>query len=38
MKSKKYNRSFARRLSWWVMLVLFIMMSGLGFLIYHLTK
>ena len=30
--------SFARRLTRWVMLVLFIMMSGLGFLIYHLTK
>lgn len=34
MKKKKKNRSFATRLSRWVMLILFIMMSGLSFLIY----
>ena len=38
MKSKKYNHSFARRLTRWVMLVLFIMMSGLGYLVYMLAK
>lgn len=38
MKSKKYNRSFARRLTRWVMLLLFIMMSGLGILFYRITK
>ena len=34
MKKRKKNRSFAIRLSRWVMLILFIMMSGLSFLIY----
>lgn len=29
MNRKKYNRSFARRLTQWVMVVLFIMMSAL---------
>ena len=38
MNRKKYNRSFARRLTRWVMLVLFIMMSALGYLIYKLAK
>lgn len=38
MKNKKYNRSFARKLTRWVMLVLFIMMGGLAYLIYQLTK
>ena len=37
-KERKYNRSFARRLTRWVMLVLFVMMSGLGYLIYELSK
>ena len=34
MKEKKYNRSFATRLSRWVMLVLFIMMGALSFLLF----
>ena len=34
MKEKKYNRSFATRLSRWIMLVLFIMMGGLSYLSY----
>lgn len=38
MKDKKYNRSFARKLTRWVMLVLFIMIGGLAYLIYDLTK
>jgi sigma-B regulation protein RsbU (phosphoserine phosphatase) len=38
MKEKKYNRSFATRLSRWIMLVLLIMMGGLSFLIYHYQK
>lgn len=38
MKEKKYNHSFARRLTRWVMLVLFVMMSGLAYLIYDLAK
>ena len=33
--SKKYNSSFAHRLSRWVMLVLFVMMSALGYLTYE---
>ncbi|MBQ6432973.1 MAG: SpoIIE family protein phosphatase [Bacteroidaceae bacterium] len=37
-KARKYNMSFARRLTRWVMLVLFIMMSALGYLIYQMTK
>ena len=35
---KRYNRSFARRLTRWVMLVVFIMMSALGYFIYVLSK
>ena len=35
MEEKKYNRSFATRLSRWIILVLFIMMGGLSYLIYH---
>ena len=38
MKDKKYNHSFARRLTRWVMLVLLIMMGGLAYLIYDLTR
>ena len=38
MKKKKYNHSFARKLTRWVMLVLFIMMSGLAYLFYVLVK
>ena len=38
MKEKEYNHSFARRLTRWVMLVLFVMMSGLAYLIYDLAK
>ncbi len=38
MKKKKYNHSFARKLTRWIMVVLFIMMSGLSFLIYELAK
>lgn len=38
MKEKKYNHSFARRLTRWVVLVLFIMMSGLGYYIYLLSN
>ena len=34
MEEKKYNRSFAGRLSRWVMLVLLVMMCGLSYLIY----
>ena len=37
-KDKKYKRSYARRLTRGVMLVLFVMMSGMGYLIYHLSK
>ncbi len=33
-----YKHSFARRLARWVMLVLLIMMAGLAFLIYQMTK
>ena len=33
MEEKKYNRSFATRLSRWIILVLFIMMGGLSYLI-----
>ena len=35
---KKYNRSFARMLTRWVMVVLFIMMSALGYVIYMMSK
>ena len=38
MEEKKYNRSFAGRLSRWVMLVLLIMMCGLSYLIYSSQK
>ena len=38
MERKKYKYSFARRLTRWVMLVLFIMMSALGYLVYQLAK
>ena len=38
MKEKKYNRSFATRLSRWVMLVLLIMMGILSYVIYYFTK
>ena len=34
MKEKAYNRSFATRLSRWVILVLLIMMGGLSYLLY----
>ena len=34
MKDKKYNHSFARRLTRWVMIVLLIMMGALSYLIY----
>ncbi len=38
MKNKKYNRSFARKLTRWVMLVLFIMMGGLAYFVFDMTK
>ena len=38
MKEKKYNRSFASRMSRWVILVFLIMMGGLSYLLYHLNK
>jgi sigma-B regulation protein RsbU (phosphoserine phosphatase) len=38
MNNKKYKHSFARKLTRWVMLVLFIMMGAMAFLIYVLTK
>jgi sigma-B regulation protein RsbU (phosphoserine phosphatase) len=38
MEEKRYNRSFASRLSRWVMLVLLIMMCGLSYLIYTSQK
>ncbi len=38
MKENKYNHSFARKLTRWVMLVLFIMMSGLALLVYDMAK
>lgn len=38
MKEKKYNHSFARRLTRWVVLVLFVMMSGLGYYIYLISN
>ena len=37
-KPRRYNRSFARRLTRWMMLVLFVMMSALGFFIYGMSK
>ena len=38
MEKKKYNRSFATRLSRWIMLVLLIMMGGLSWLVYDFQK
>ena len=38
MEEKKYKHSFARRMTRRVMLVLLVMMSALGFLIYYITK
>ena len=38
MKKNKYNRSFARKLTRWVMIVLFIMMGGLAFLVYDMAR
>ena len=38
MKHKKYKHSFARRLTRWVMAVLFVMMSALGYLVYHMAE
>ena len=35
---KKYNNSFARRLTRWVMLVLFVLMSAVGYLTYETTR
>lgn len=37
MRKSKKNRSFATRLSQWVMLVLFVMMSALAIFIYYMT-
>ena len=37
-KDKKYRHSFARKLTRWVMLVLFIMMGALAYFTYELTK
>ncbi len=38
MRKSKKNRSFATRLSRWVLLVLFIMMCALAFFMYSITK
>ena len=38
MEEKKYNRSFATRLSLWVILVLLIMMGALSVLVYYLQE
>ena len=38
MKEKKYNHSFASRLSRWVILVLLIMMGGLSYFLYGFIK
>lgn len=38
MKAKKYNHSFARRLTRWIMMVLLVMMGALGYVIYGGTK
>ena len=38
MKKNKYKHSFARKLTRWVMLVLFIMMGALAFFVYGITK
>lgn len=38
MKEKKYNRSFAARMSRWVILVLLVMMGGLSYMLYNLNK
>ena len=37
-KQKRYNHSFAQRLTRWVMLVLFVMMSILGYIVYDMSK
>ena len=37
MKKEKKFHSFATRLSQWVMLVLFVMMSALAIFIYYIT-
>ena len=38
MKKNIYKHSFARRLTRWLMLVLFVMMAGLAYLIYVVVK
>ena len=38
MKNNIYKHSFARRLTRWLMLVLFVMMAGLAYLIYEVVK
>ena len=38
MKEKKYNRSFAARMSRWVILVLLVMMGGMSYLLYNFNK
>ena len=38
MKEREYNRSFATRLSRWVIVVLLIMMGGMSVLLYELIK
>ena len=38
MKKNIYKHSFARRLTRWLMLVLFVMMAGLAYLIYEVVK
>ena len=38
MKKNIYKHSFARGLTRWLMLVLFVMMAGLAYLIYEVVK
>ena len=38
MKEKKYNSSFAARMSKWVILVLLVMMGGLSYVLYNFEK
>ena len=38
MKKNIYKHSFSRRLTRWLMLVLFVMMAGLAYLIYEVVK
>ena len=38
MKEKKYNHSFAARLSRWVLIVLLVVMAGLSYMSYYFTK